>query len=722
MWIISEDAFDPARQNHAETLFTIGNGYLSTRGALEENTHGDCRATFVHGVFNDSPVVFSELANAPDWLPLEIFLDGERFSLETGSVRAYQRRLDLKTGLLTRIVDWVSPGGRGVRLTFERFASLADEHLLCLRVRAVPEYDGTIEFRAALNGLMDNEGFIHWQPVSQSIDEKGWVSLHMRTRRTLIDLALSMRLETSPHPQGGAFWDTPGIPVRTLVFPARSGEMVSVEKFVGIASSRESGDAPGMARSHTGLPESWDAAFEEHTRAWREEWEHTDILIEGDSESQLAVRFSLFQLLIAAPRKDDRVNIGAKTLSGFGYHGHTFWDTESFMLPVFIYTSPHIARNLLNYRWQRLPQAREKAHHGGYEGAQFPWESAASGDEVTPTWVTDVSDPRKSVRIWTGEIEIHISGDIAYAAHLYWKVTGDDEWFRERGAEIVLDTAKFWASRAERDAGRKRYQYTDVIGPDEYHEHVDNNFYTNYLARWNLRTGLEVYEWLKKNAPGKVVELSERLDLTPKRLETWRKISEGIYIGMREDGLFEQFEGYFQRRDVDLTSLEPRTVSAQVYFGIQGVQETQIIKQPDVMMLLYLMRDEFDPAVARLNYDYYTPRTDLTHGSSLGPSIQAALGGQLDEPQAAYENFIRSARADLHDVRGNAGDGIHGASAGGIWQAVVFGFAGLRLRSTLEGSHKGHWEIHPHLPAHWKRLRFHFYLHGKLQTVDIENS
>ena len=714
MWTITEDSFDLHRQHHAETQFTIGNGYLSTRGANEEPYPDNHRATFIHGVFDDVPLVFTELVNAPDWLPLGIYLDGEHFSLDTGSILEYKRQLDLQTGLLTRTLHWVSPAGKGIHLTFERFVSLADEHLLCMRCRAVPDFDGTLEFRASLNGYTENEGFAHWLWVAQAYDEKGLASLLLRTRATRIELALAMRLETSCTPDSSSYCDTERLPMRTLVFSARSGKAITVEKIVGIASSRDTADPLSLAQQHAKQPVEWDAAFEAHRQAWRREWDRMDIVIDGDEEAQLAIRFSLFQLFIAAPRNDDRVNIGAKTLSGFGYRGHSFWDTETFMLPVFIYTSPNIARNLLNYRYQRLPAAREKARQNGFEGAQFPWESADTGEEVTPTWVPHFSDRTKSVRIWTGDIEIHISADIAYAADLYWRVTGDDDWFIAKGAELVLDTAKFWAARAEFDPETGHFEYNDVIGPDEYHDHVDNNFYTNYMARWNIKAALAALTWLETKAPAKADELVKRLDLTASRLETWQKIIQAIHLPTRGDGLIEQFDGYFQRRDIDLAALEPREISAQALFGIEDCNETQVLKQPDVLMLFYLHRSEFGPAQVRVNYDYYTPRTDFTFGSSLGPSIQAIMACELGDTQAAYEHFIRAARADLIDVRGNAGDGIHGASAGGIWQAIVFGFAGLRLFADR-------WELQPHLPAHWKRLSFHFVQRGQIQTVDIQN-
>lgn len=711
MWTITEETFDPKSLHHKETIFTIGNGYLSTRGALEEGYPGDRRATFLHGVFDAAPIIFTELANAPDWLPLTIHLDGERFSMDTGTVEAFHRTLDLRTGALTRTVHWRSPSGLRAILTFERFASLANEHLLLLRCRVTPETSCPVEFRAGLNGNTDNEGLGHWRWQGQGRrDDVAY--LRNRTRQSGIELVSAMRLRVNG---GCELWDVENAPTWVARVEAGPRQTVAAEKIVAVYTSRDAEADTLVDKAVNDVNEcpGWEAAHRTSAEAWAGEWARTDVIIEGDDEAQLAIRFNLFQMLIAAPRHDDRVNIGGKTLSGFGYRGHVFWDTEIFMLPLFIYTAPHIARNLLNYRYHTLPGARAKAEANGFAGAQFAWESADTGEEVTPTWVPHFADKTKLIRIWTGDIEIHISADIAYAAHQYWQLTADDAWFIEKGAELILDTAKFWAARAEWNADKGCYEYNDVIGPDEYHDHVDNNAFTNRMAQWNLQTALEALGWLNTRAPAKAVELSHKLELDSPTLAKWRDVIEKMYLPVAPDGPIEQFEGYFQRKDIDLAALEPRAVSAQAYFGIEGCNETQIIKQPDVLMLQYLLRDHYPAEALRVNYAYYNPRTDHTHGSSLGPAIMAVLAcwmGHLDE---AYEHFIRAARADLGNVRGNTGDGIHGASAAGTWQSIVFGFAGLRL--TADG-----WTVNPRLPKHWKRVAFKFYQHGRLQEADIK--
>jgi trehalose/maltose hydrolase-like predicted phosphorylase len=316
------------------------------------------------------------------------------------------------------------------------------------------------------------------------------------------------------------------------------------------------------------------------------------------------------------------------------------------------------------------------------------------------------------IRIWTGDIEHHISADVAYAVVQYWRVTGDDDFMRDYGAEIVLDSARFWGSRVEWNDARGRYEINDVVGPDEYHDHVNNNVFTNCMARWNLEAALEILAWLRREHPDKAAELEARLDLTQERATPRAEAHWADVVGCLtiphdpETGLMEQFEGFFDLDDIDLADYEPRSISMQVLLGIEEIQRYQVIKQPDALMLLHMLGDRYDRATLRVNWDYYAPRTDLTYGSSLGPAIQALLAARVGEPEVGYAHFMHAAWMDLRDVRGNAADGIHAATAGGLWQVVVLGFAGLRLSG--EG-----YTVDPQLPAHWKRLSFSFLHRGE---------
>jgi kojibiose phosphorylase len=714
-WIITESEFTPTRLHHQETVFALGNGYLGTRGAFEEGCLGAWPATFVHGVYDDAPIVFTELANCPDWLPLFVIVEGEHFRLDRGQVLSYQRQLDLRQGLLSREVRWRSPAGQTVHLRFERFASLADPHALALRCQITPvDFEGCIEIHTGLNGYSNNQGVMHWEWLDQGgADDTTW--LHVRTRHSAIELSMATRLVVN----GAGIVQMEaagcqGYPTLEVTCQVQRGQTITLEKRVTVFTSRETESPVQAAQEELASLHDYTTLLTAHKAAWDEVWQTSDVVIEGDPAAQRAVRYNLFQVLIAAPRHDDRVSIPAKTLSGFGYRGHVFWDTDIFIVPFLTFTQPSLARNLLAYRYHVLPGARRKAQAAGYEGAMFAWESAGTGDEVTPRWVPDPQG-LDLVRIWCGEIELHITADVAYAIWNYWQATGDDDWMWRYGAEIILDTAVFWGSRVEKNAERGCYEIRDVIGPDEYHEHVDNNAFTNRMVQWHLETGLEVLAWLRREDPDRTAALERQLNLNPERLKHWADVIGCMHVlHDPESGLIEQFEGFFDLEVVDLADYEPRTRSMQAILGIERTNQSQVLKQADVLMLLCLLRDHYDRQTLQINWDYYSPRTDHTYGSSLGPTIHAILACELGMPEEAYQHFMRAALVDLEDVRGNTADGIHAASAGGLWQAVILGFGGVRF--TEAGP-----VANPRLPSHWTRLKFRLQHRGQWYDFDLQS-
>ncbi len=713
-WIIIQNEFEANKLNHFETVFTQGNGYLGTRGSFEEYYPGQQASTFVHGVFDDIPIVFTELANFPNWAELEIWLNGERFDMRTGKLLAFERKLDLRTGLLSRLVRWQSPNGHISQLHFQRFASRAKDSLCVLKVDILPEnYSGTCEIHSGLNGETSNEQFKHWAWRDQSIDDFG-ISLELISQTSQVPVSLKQVLKT----EGASFNKTQlnlrNHPIEVLHADLKQNETISLCKFVSIQADPFN-EANLEKLSTQDLSKlSFEDAFEEHAQAWQEDWRIADIIIEGDDEAQLTVRFNIYHLLIAGPRHTERVNIGAKTLSGYGYRGHTFWDTEIFMLPFFSHLFPKIARNLLSYRYHNLPGARRKAVANGLKGAQYPWESASTGDEVTPTWVPHPFEPEKLLRIWTGDIEIHISSDIVWAILQYWKLSGDDAFMLNRGAQIILETSLFWESRLEWIEVKKQYELRNVIGPDEYHEHIDNNAYTNYFAAWHLKLACKLFHWLESQKTETASTLLSTLGVDEAKIKGWKSKAQQIALPKANaDGVLEQFDGYFDLENVDLQDYDGRKQSMQAILGFEGVAKTQIIKQPDVLMLMYLLPELFDEEEHEANYRFYTPRTDYAFGSSLGPAIQSILAARHGDLHEAYQNFMLAAQADLKDLRGNASDGIHGASAGGLWQAAVFGFGGLQI---LDDSFR----VVPKLPQHWTRLSFNLVWKGELHNFDIK--
>ena len=563
-WSLTESEFDPDQLHSRETIFTIGNGYLGTRGSLEEGYPQALPATLVQGVYDDAPVIYTELANCPDWLALVVTVNGERFRLDRGEIIHYKRQLDLRGGALSRSVRWRSPAGKTLDLRFERFASLDDRHVLGLRCQITPiECDGTFEIQSSLNGYPENQGLDHWEQLDQGQTEQG-IWLQIRTRSSQIELGMAAKTTVVGNDVAWQVMNTPGYPTGITTFSAIAGQTISIEKIVTVFTSQETELPVRAAQDKLANLPAYGVLLNAHQQAWNGVWQHSDVEIEGDLNAQLAVRYNLFQLFIGASPHNDRVSVPAKTLSGFGYRGHAFWDTEIFILPFFTLTQPAIARSLLTYRYRTLDGARRKASHSGYQGAMFAWESAATGDEVTPRWATPTDPYAEAVRIWCRDREIHISADIAYAVWQYWQATGDDLWLRDYGAEIILDTARFWISRVEWNAKQERDELCGVIGADEYHEQVDNNAFTNRMVQWHLEKAVAVYEWLQQAFPTDAAALVQRLQITPEHLLSFHAIIQQMYIPYdAKTGLIEQFEGFFPAQRYQLKRLRtPRSINS----------------------------------------------------------------------------------------------------------------------------------------------------------------
>jgi trehalose/maltose hydrolase-like predicted phosphorylase len=447
----------------------------------------------------------------------------------------------------------------------------------------------------------------------------------------------------------------------------------------------------------------------EHSRRWDERWTAGDIEIEGDASAQLALRFAIYHMIGGANPEDERVSIAARGLTGDAYAGHVFWDTEIFLLPFYTLTWPAAARALLMYRYHTLPAARAKAAAFGHRGAFYPWESADGGREATPRYVRGRN--HEAILIGNAAQEQHISADIAYAVWQYWQATGDDAFLLEAGAEIILETARFWASRAEPGTDG-RFHLRGVIGPDEYHDAVDDNAYTNGMAQWNLECAIATAQCLRDQWPERWQELRDRLALTEEEEELWRRVGEGLGIPWGPDtGVIEQFAGFFDLEPIPIPSDGGRRVPMDVLLGPARTRASQVAKQADTLMLLALLPDRFPRAVQAANFQYYEARCG--HGSSLSPAIHALVAARLGEMEAAERYFREAAGIDLEDGMGNASEGVHMAALGGLWQAVVFGFAGVSLRP--EGL-----ELAPRLPASWQSLRFRVQWHGRQVAVHLD--
>ena len=749
-WYIEESKFDPKKLHSRETVFTIGNGYFGTRGTFEEDYPKATPGTLLAGVFDKIAIAKEELANVPDWLTIKLFVNDERFRLDHGKILDYQRTLDMQYGILRREVRWESPGGIRIRIMSERFASLADEHVGAIRYSVTVEKQPTkgekldVLLWSALDMAVGNYDLIHWEPVEQRRDgELIW--LQTQTRHSSVQLVQTMSFTSRNCQFQKELIRSDTSPSIRLYKKLAVGETMTAEKLVVMYTSRDVNDPLQTAIDHhhqilqssaspaepgkqyTLLVEGtrrtnpcvhvdpYETLLAEHKKAWQHYWQVSDVLIEGDDKALKAVRYNIYQLRISAPAHDNRYSIAAKGLTGFGYHGHIFHDTEIFMLPYFTYVHPDIARNLLLYRYRLLPAARAKAKSNGYDGAQYPWESTLDGGETTPPAIVH-PETGELIPVLNGQIELHITASISYGVWQYWHVTGDDEFMRDYGAEMLLGTAEFWASRAQWNPESGYYEIDNVIGPDEWHEHVNNNAYTNYMAKWNIQIAIHALHWLRSNAPDKAKELTQRLDLNEKRLARWHDVKAHMRIPQdKRTGLFEQFDGFFQLEPLDQEKYQGRATSYQGILGMKVVQYYQIIKQADVLMLLTVLNQQFDLKTKKVNWDYYYPLTDHDYGSSLTPAFHVILACELGLVDTAYKMFMKGALVDIEDQRGNTEEGIHDACAGAVWQAAILGFAGLRFND--DG-----YTTTPSWPQDWKRLAFKCFYKGEEISIDLRRS
>lgn len=687
-WTVEERSWEPARNAAWETVFTLANGYLGIRGFPEEGFDAGptTPGIYVAGVFNPGADGIPELVNVTNFLAVEIVLGGSPFRLAEGRVQEYRRQLDMRRGLLRRSLVYTE-GGRSTRLEFERFASVVDPHVVGQSVTVVPlDWTGEVSLTFWMDARVRNSDKAHLRLVHSGHMSRDCMLLATETDTTLVRIGHACRcrgwVHHSPPPKPAHVGVGEKVGLRYCVelecgqravfdrtvatYTSRDRETTSVERCCLEAVRGKEGAAYGVKRRG-------------HVRGWARRWANADIEIEGPEDDQRAVRFAAFHLIQSASSTDPTVSIAAKGLSGEGYRGHVFWDTEIFMLPFFIWTAPATARRLLQYRCHTLQGARKKAAACGYKGAMFAWESTDTGEETCPPYVFGPDGSK--ARVLTGELEHHISADVVYGAWQYVCATGDEVFRGREFLTLAVETARFWESRVTWNDRERRFEIHGVIGADEFHEDVNNNAFTNYMAAWNLRLASE--EALRAlSAPGNPTV--RRLGLTEAEAKRWREVAAGLFIPRREDGLWEQHDGFFQLPD-------PMPQGAPV----GDARRAQVLKQPDVLMLAALFPEAFPPEAKRRNWDYYEPRT--LHGSSLSPSIHSIVASDLGLAEEAYAYFRRSAFIDLGDLMGNTSAGLHCAALGGTWQAVVRGFLGLRPDAERL-------DVRPRLPKTWRKV------------------
>lgn len=739
-WIIEETSFHEKYTGKCESIFTQGNGYLGLRNSLEERYVDTVRGMFITGTFNKaSKEEATELPNVSDIVNMEIELNGERFSMTEDNLKEYSRTLNLYTGETCRNVLWEGKNGNVVQLSFHRFVSYKNVHVIGAYVEIKPvNCDVKATVVSGINAQVTNHGAQHLTEFSKRAFEEKFLQMGMVTTESAVSIAVSTVHKVF---QSGKYTEDAASKIIDdrrkihaeiqLVIP--QGETARVEKISTVHSSRDleyvaSGKEPegenvcrdGLNNLKEAEEKGYETLLEESKKVWEKIWKKQDIQIDSkEDDAQIAVRFALYHLQIMVRREDNRVGIGAKALSGEGYKGHSFWDTETFIFPYFQMAEPETARTLLEFRYKGLYGARKKAIENGYKGAMYPWEAAwVSDGEVTPYVIGVNVHTGEPMICLTGVIEQHITSDIIFALWQYYAATDDQDFMDRYGYEMTIETARFWNSRLEWIEENNRYEIRDVIGPDEYKEHVDNNAYTNYMAHENMRLAAQVIACIrdeKKDIYGKMQKLMQEEGTSLEQLEEELKDKmKKLYLPQPDEktGIIPQFDGYFDLKEIDLSVYKNASVVGTVFHDYSGedVQGMQAGKQADIVELLYQMEDITTPDNKAKNYVYYEART--LHDSSLSKAIHSITACDLGMEKEAYDMFMSAALTDLGQEMKSSDAGIHSANMGGVWQDVVMGFGGIRIRD-------GHLRIAPNCPKQWEKFTYPLYWKGNELHITV---
>ena len=717
-WLIIEEGFRPDRMKAAESLFSIGNGTLGGRANFEEAYSGETlQGNYVGGVYypdktrvgwwkNGYPEYFAKVLNSAFWPGVGVRVGGVEIDLARLPVSDFRRELDMRRGVLSRrfVVEVAGMGRLLVEVV--RFVSMERTELGVIRYAVTPlDGDAEIEFTPYIDADVRNE--------DANYNEKFWEfvangdrSVTMRTLKTCFEVCWAMENELAGavftnHTSGEWIGESARITVC-------KGESATIHKYVGICSSLNH-PAAELAQAATGIAREareagFDALLKEQESAWAGKWATCDIAIEGDDEAQQGIRYCIFMLLQTYTGCDSRLNIGPKGFTGEKYGGGTYWDTEAYCIPFYLATQgQQTARQLLIYRYNQLDRAIENATKLGFgRGAALYPMVTMNGEECHNEWEITFE-------------EIHRNGSIAFAIYNYVRYTGDKNYLAEYGLEVLVGIARFWAQRATFSTEKNKWVILGVTGPNEYENNVNNNWFTNYIARWCMEYALEAAGWVRENAPDDWARIVGKRSFDPgAEGEVWRSIIDGIYLPEEPSlGIFLQQDGYMDKEQILVKDLDPSQRPLNQKWSWDRILRSPFIKQADVLQGLYYFQDRFDLAVIERNFRFYEART--VHESSLSPCVHSILAARIGDIDKAYELYLRASRLDLDDYNHENEEGCHITSMAGSWLSVVEGFGGMKV----EGDRLA---FYPALPPAWQSLSFRVMHRGRSVKVKIDKN
>lgn len=730
-WSITEESFDIDNNLRNETMFSLANGTIGMRGNFEEGLKNcpekSVEGNYINGFYESEPIRYGEIAygyaqnsqtmlNVANGKKIRLIIGDEELDLTKGKLSDYRRTLDMKEACLARGFVYTTPKGKSLKIHIRRLVSLTEKHIAIIRYEVTPlDFNGRIRFISSVDGDVKNidagndprvGSGLHGQVLSvkEKFVDPCWIGLRQKTKNTGFSLACAACHKISA--PGGCSATTAENPLEVgMIYDidATKGTAIVLEKFISYVTSRECDEnrllADAGERAKSALSKGFDFFCRQQANFMSDFWRRADVEINGDTAMQQGIRVNLFHLLQSTGR-DGLTSIASKGLTGEGYEGHYFWDTEIYILPFFLYSFPEISRKLLEYRYSILDSARQRARQMSHpKGALYPWRTIG-GEECSAYYPA-------------GTAQYHINADIAYAIRQYMQATQDDDFLVRYGAEMLFETARLWSDLGDFIEGRgNRFCINTVTGPDEYTAIVNNNCYTNMMAAANMQYAFEVYCYLRDQYPEKYKALKEKIGLEDNEPGDWKKAADHIYIPYHEQKkLYLQDDSFLDKAPWDFENTPADKYPLLLHFHPLVIYRHQVCKQADLVLALFLLGRRFSEDEKRINYNYYGKIT--THDSSLSPCVFSIMASELGYCRKAWQYFMSTARTDLDDLHGNTANGIHSANMAGAWMCIVNGFAGLR---TFDGE----LAFDPYLPEGWQSYRFKIFFRNRLIDVKVE--
>lgn len=699
-WKIIQDKIEFEENRLAESIMSLGNGYMGMRGNYEESYSKDShRGSYIAGVWypdktrvgwwkNGYPEYFGKVPNSVNYIGIKVFIDDKELDLATCEVKDFYRELDIKNGVLTRKFI-ANIDNKEIEVNIVRFLSISRKELAVIKydVKAL-NFDGKIKFVPYLDSNVANEDSNYeeefWTGVdSYSNNLEGSVVASTKENNfntPVFTIAANMNIKVNGNIDNINHSNSNRYSENEIEMNISKGEIVGIEKYITIVSTRDYEKSQLIKESKKILDEEtikgYETLYKEHCEAWNKRWETADIKIDGDILAQQGIRYNLFQLFSTYYGEDSRLNIGPKGFTGEKYGGATYWDTEAYCLPVYLgVTDKQVSKNLLEYRYNQLEPAKTQAKKLGLEGALYPMVTF-NGEECHNEWEITFE-------------EIHRNGTIVYAIYNYTNYTGDYSYIKEKGIDVIVEVARFWASRVHLSTRKDKYMIHGVTGPNEYDNNVNNNWYTNYIAKWCLEYAVENIEKLKSEN----IEAIIRNNVDDEDINKWSKIAQNMYLPYDEDlDIIVQHDDFLDKEFIKVKDLPKENLPLNQKWSWDKILRSCYIKQADVLQGIYYFGDKFTKEQKKKNFDFYEPYT--VHESSLSPSIYSIIASEIDNLEKAYELYSRTARLDLDNYNNDTEDGLHITSMSGAWLAIVQGFAGMR-------TYNGKLSFSPKLPKGW---------------------